>query len=68
MEPDMGGKTVRSYEQLATTYAKLGDKPKAIANIEKAIAIAKTEKAAPEQIKKLEATLNKYKASKSKNS
>ncbi|MNK36656.1 Thiol-disulfide oxidoreductase ResA [compost metagenome] len=56
-----GGKTLRSYEGLATTYAKLGDKNKAVANMEKAIAIANTENTDPEQIKKLNAALSKYK-------
>jgi len=63
-----GGKTVRCYEELSTTYDKLGDRSKAIGYIEQAIAIATLEKAAPGQIKKLKATLSRYKTPKSKNS
>jgi len=64
-----GGKSMKAYEELAATYNKAGNTVKAVSSIEKAIAMAQTEKVAPEQIKKLKATLSKYKApKKSKNS
>lgn len=63
-----GGKTVRVYEELAKTYSLLGTFKKAVENQQNAIEIAKQEKASADQLKKLNTTLNKYKAQKSKNS
>lgn len=63
-----GGKTVRVYEELAKTYSLLGTFKKAVDHQQNAIDIAKKEKAPADQLKKLNATLTKYKAQKSKNS
>lgn len=56
-----GGKSVKAYQELAETYSKAGNRTKAIASVEKAIAMAKQEKASAAELEKLNASLGKYK-------
>lgn len=56
-----GGKTLKAYQELAETYHKAGNRAKAIASIDKAILMAKIQKATTAEMKKLNTSLIKYK-------
>lgn len=57
-----GGKSVKAYEELADTYFKAGNAVKAASFQEKAIAMAKKQKANTSQMKKMQGLLVKYKS------
>ena len=58
-----GGKTEKTYSELADTYSKAGDAAMAVSSIQKAIAIAKVKKVPAKELEKLNSNLKKYKAS-----
>jgi hypothetical protein len=56
------GKTVPTYESLADAYNRAGDRNRAVASQEKALALAKETNLAADQIEKLQSKLKEYKA------
>jgi thiol-disulfide isomerase/thioredoxin len=58
-----GGKTVKTYSDVADTYSKAGNSAMAVSSIQKAITIAKVKKVPANEMHKLNSNLNKYRAS-----
>ncbi len=55
------GSNSTTYDRLAAAYSMAGEPANAVTSQEKAIALAKEEKASPQAIRKLEGALGKYK-------